>query len=219
MWCLLLLATPLLVSAVDICPPGTSKQEITASAQGELSTTVFCCDRDSFTAPVAHLSATCGMDVVDGVATTYTCDYSAALNWDQGLTVGEEVTLPDQQQVVVKSPSVVTTEIGRCTFPAFSKNRRKLVNIVERQQNVLLNDNPACPKVNRACPLPSGNFECMDFDELLSCGGCLSEGTGVNCLQIPGIENVQCLDGECAARSCLPGWTLRSGQCELKTKL
>ncbi|KAI5475642.1 hypothetical protein MNV49_001104 [Pseudohyphozyma bogoriensis] len=60
-------------------------------------------------------------------------------------------------------------------------------------------NNPACPSSQRACPLPSGNFECLDYDELTSCGGCVSTGTGVDCLELPGVNGVSCIEGKCVA--------------------
>ncbi|KAI5478362.1 hypothetical protein MNV49_005213 [Pseudohyphozyma bogoriensis] len=72
---------------------------------------------------------------------------------------------------------------------------------------------PACPHTQRACPLPSGNFECIDFDELSSCGGCVTNGTGVDCLADTRVQGVQCLANRCVARSCVKGFKLRSGGC------
>ncbi|KAI5481287.1 hypothetical protein MNV49_004909 [Pseudohyphozyma bogoriensis] len=59
--------------------------------------------------------------------------------------------------------------------------------------------NPVCPHTQRACPLPSGNFECVDFDELSSCGGCVTTGSGVDCLALPGVQGVQCIENTCVA--------------------
>ncbi|KAI5476812.1 priA protein precursor [Pseudohyphozyma bogoriensis] len=55
---------------------------------------------------------------------------------------------------------------------------------------------PYCQATQRTCQLPSGGFE---LDELTSCGGCPGDGTGVNCLEIPGVQAVQCLKDQCVA--------------------
>ncbi|KAI5481430.1 hemolysin-III channel protein Izh2 [Pseudohyphozyma bogoriensis] len=69
----------------------------------------------------------------------------------------------------------------------------------QRRMQTYLQENPVCPHTQRACPLPSGNFECIDFDELTSCGGCVSTGTGVDCLALEGNGGVGCISGECRA--------------------
>ncbi|BGP12309.1 hypothetical protein JCM10213_002587 [Rhodosporidiobolus nylandii] len=72
----------------------------------------------------------------------------------------------------------------------------------------------ACPAGETACPLPSGDFECVDtLSALDSCGGCLTataadEKTGQDCLAIPGALNVQCVEGQCVVASCFRGWRL-----------
>ncbi|KAI5474686.1 hypothetical protein MNV49_002658 [Pseudohyphozyma bogoriensis] len=77
------------------------------------------------------------------------------------------------------------------------KRKRELAT--RQQANLVMNNNPACPPTQRACPLPSGNFECIDFDELTSCGGCVSTGTGVDCLSLPGTNGVGCVQDRCVA--------------------
>ncbi|KAI5479940.1 hypothetical protein MNV49_002230, partial [Pseudohyphozyma bogoriensis] len=57
----------------------------------------------------------------------------------------------------------------------------------------------ACPALQRACPLRSGNFECIDFDELSSCGGCVSDNSGVDCLALKGVNGVGCIENKCVA--------------------
>ncbi|KAI5479918.1 hypothetical protein MNV49_002208 [Pseudohyphozyma bogoriensis] len=49
---------------------------------------------------------------------------------------------------------------------------------------------------------------CMDYDEITSCGGCVSDNTGVDCLALPGYDGVGCIDGKCHAFWCGPGYTL-----------
>lgn len=50
-----------------------------------------------------------------------------------------------------------------------------------------------------ACPISksSKGWECLDTRSALdSCGGCLSAG-GINCLNIPGVMGVGCVDSTC----------------------
>ncbi|KAI5476811.1 hypothetical protein MNV49_007269 [Pseudohyphozyma bogoriensis] len=70
-----------------------------------------------------------------------------------------------------------------------------------------------CSSSQRTCPLPSGNYECLELDELTSCGGCMSDNTGVDCLALPGVQSVQCLRNQCVAFSCGDGFTLNGGKC------
>ncbi|KAI5479521.1 VanZ-like domain protein [Pseudohyphozyma bogoriensis] len=103
-----------------------------------------------------------------------------------------------------------------CTLAAIEptglpEGRRKRTRAEQTQK--YLEANPACPHSQRACPLPSGNFECVEFDELTSCGGCVSTGSGVDCLSLPGVQGVQCIEDICVAQSCLVGFRLVDGQC------
>lgn len=74
---------------------------------------------------------------------------------------------------------------------------------------------PHCPPDMRACPSRKAasagylqnvfhtvlagqeNWECMDMNELLSCGGCTSDGTGQDCTQISGVDGVGCESDRC----------------------
>lgn len=40
-------------------------------------------------------------------------------------------------------------------------------------------------------------WECMDMNELVSCGGCASDGTGQDCTQIAGVDGVGCELDQC----------------------
>ncbi|KAI5478035.1 hypothetical protein MNV49_005498 [Pseudohyphozyma bogoriensis] len=87
-----------------------------------------------------------------------------------------------------------------------NQTRRKRAALEARQQQYL-KAHPDCSDSQRACPLPSGNFECIEFNELSSCGGCVSEGTGVDCLALPGIDSVTCINDQCVAISCAAGYS------------
>ncbi|GAA5862731.1 hypothetical protein JCM8547_003528 [Rhodosporidiobolus lusitaniae] len=75
------------------------------------------------------------------------------------------------------------------------------------------------PVGERACPVSGGNggedeWECLDVSsELSSCGGCPGERASVDCLALPGIENVGCVNSRCVVRSCLPGYRYLAGRC------
>ncbi|KAI5475435.1 APC amino acid permease [Pseudohyphozyma bogoriensis] len=98
-------------------------------------------------------------------------------------------------------PSVVLSYQTACTRrylePTTQTRRKREMRILEEKK--YLQANPECPHTSRACPLPSGNFECIDFGELSSCGGCVTSGTGVDCLAIPGVNGVGCINDECIA--------------------
>lgn len=75
-----------------------------------------------------------------------------------------------------------------------------------------------CPeKGETACPLKSGDFECIDTSsDLASCGGCVGDGdndTGENCLAIPGALNVECFQSKCQVSSCFRGWYFDGSRC------
>ncbi|KAI5479117.1 hypothetical protein MNV49_004116 [Pseudohyphozyma bogoriensis] len=131
-----------------------------------------------------------------------------------GWTYSGVSTYKASAQITISLFSVYSDD-NSCTPPiqpsGHSVTWRKR-NAIELQQQFLAL-NPACPPTLRACALPSGNFECIDFDELTSCGGCVSDGSGVDCLQLPGVQGVQCLDNRCAAQSCTMGYKLRNGRC------
>lgn len=75
-----------------------------------------------------------------------------------------------------------------------------------------------CPeKGETACPLKSGEFECVDTtSDLASCGGCVGpdgEGPGENCLAIPGALKVECYQSRCQVASCFSGWYFDGERC------
>ncbi|GAA5901019.1 uncharacterized protein JCM6883_004724 [Sporobolomyces salmoneus] len=75
-------------------------------------------------------------------------------------------------------------------------------------------DHLKCPEMERACPLPSGGYECLDVTSTLdSCGGCPGEASYQNCLTLPGAAGVTCRDSECVIASCFPGWRYLNGRC------
>lgn len=62
-----------------------------------------------------------------------------------------------------------------------------------------------CPDGLSACPIPAtlGGYECVDVKtELEQCGGCLADGAGQDCTQIPGVSGVGCQSGKCVVFSC-----------------
>ena len=56
-----------------------------------------------------------------------------------------------------------------------------------------------CPASQIACKVSvSAGFECIDPQtNLEQCGGCLADGTGIDCTAIPGAESVACEAGRC----------------------
>ncbi|GAA5872814.1 hypothetical protein JCM8547_005711 [Rhodosporidiobolus lusitaniae] len=76
-----------------------------------------------------------------------------------------------------------------------------------------------CPVGERACPVPGGNggedeWECLDVSsELSSCGGCPGERASVDCLALPGVANVGCVNSRCVVGSCFPGYRYLAGRC------
>ncbi|WWC58615.1 uncharacterized protein I303_101158 [Kwoniella dejecticola CBS 10117] len=80
-----------------------------------------------------------------------------------------------------------------------------------------------CPAQQMACPvspmtdvqLAQSNadtpYECiLPQEDLYSCGGCTTLGTGLDCTAIPGVLSVSCAIGSCNVHSCKPGFTVTS---------
>jgi len=67
-------------------------------------------------------------------------------------------------------------------------------------------DRAQCPDSRRSCRAAFGGFECIDMDELTSCGGCVSEGTGQDCTAIEGARIFSCISGRCAVDACNEGY-------------
>lgn len=82
-------------------------------------------------------------------------------------------------------------------------------------QSKLSLDEKHCPTGFSACPIPGAAadaYECLDVtNELQSCGGCATLGTGQDCTQIPGARFMGCSAGQCAVYSCKRGWKLMNG--------
>ncbi|GAA5929032.1 hypothetical protein JCM3775_006716 [Rhodotorula graminis] len=72
--------------------------------------------------------------------------------------------------------------------------------------------NMACPAHHTACSTGLGDgFECIDADtNLEQCGGCTTDGTGVDCTAIFGVESVSCEAGRCLVLSCVPGLSVNA---------
>ncbi|OCF54238.1 hypothetical protein L486_08151 [Kwoniella mangroviensis CBS 10435] len=84
-----------------------------------------------------------------------------------------------------------------------------------------------CPSQQIACPISPMSlaevqtvsadtpYECITPQEdLYSCGGCATLGTGQDCTAIPGVLSVSCAVGQCNVYSCKAGFTLSSdGEC------
>ncbi|WVW85301.1 hypothetical protein I302_107339 [Kwoniella bestiolae CBS 10118] len=79
-----------------------------------------------------------------------------------------------------------------------------------------------CPARMAACPVEGrqeGEYECINpLEDLQSCGGCSSMGTGQDCSAIPGARWMGCNLGKCQVYSCMKGWKLNGDgtACERK---
>ncbi|WVQ97582.1 hypothetical protein IAU59_004696 [Kwoniella sp. CBS 9459] len=78
-----------------------------------------------------------------------------------------------------------------------------------------------CPATQMACPITplkdiellsatsETPFECISPQEdLYSCGGCATLGTGLDCTAIPGVLSVSCAVGTCNVHTCEEGYTI-----------
>lgn len=76
-------------------------------------------------------------------------------------------------------------------------------------------DNKLCPVGLAACPIQGrgeGEYECLDsLNDLQSCGGCASMGTGQDCTAIKGARWMGCNVGKCEVYSCRAGWKKVNG--------
>lgn len=72
-----------------------------------------------------------------------------------------------------------------------------------------------CPIGQSSCLINPGfskQNECLDLRTTLdSCGGCTSEGQGLDCTLIPGVQDVNCEYGACKVYSCERGFKLENG--------
>ncbi|KAI5476754.1 hypothetical protein MNV49_007344 [Pseudohyphozyma bogoriensis] len=109
---------------------------------------------------------------------------------------------------------------GEIVYPShLSKRvRRAKRALLEERHQANLALKPAartCADNLNACDLPTGGFECISFEELTSCGGCVEGGVGINCLtlDLTGYAGVGCFEGQCVALSCSKDYKLRHGAC------
>ncbi|KAI5479072.1 hypothetical protein MNV49_004354 [Pseudohyphozyma bogoriensis] len=76
-----------------------------------------------------------------------------------------------------------------------------------RRNNISLRSR--CPTSHTACPLSGGasGFECVDTtSNLEQCGACAAHG-GTDCTNLPGVEAVGCVSGQCEIWACAEGHT------------
>ncbi|EIW68289.1 hypothetical protein TREMEDRAFT_32155 [Tremella mesenterica DSM 1558] len=102
---------------------------------------------------------------------------------------------------------------GQCHSPTMVPRRRNLNQKKEIQTTIFgLEENKAanlCPVGLAACPIPGrmNDYECLDaMNDLQSCGGCTSMGTGIDCTAIPGVRWMGCNVGKCEVYSCKAGF-------------
>lgn len=124
---------------------------------------------------------------------------------------------------VCHSPYVLSG--GKCVLPpsqrASTHKKRSMIPQIPIGEELLHGkylrtekDRVNCPASEIACPLPSGDWECLDPEFTLdSCGGCVSEGTGVDCWSLEGVHGVGCDAGRCLVFSCLSDYELVDGSC------
>ncbi|KAI5449350.1 hypothetical protein NCC49_004755 [Naganishia albida] len=83
-------------------------------------------------------------------------------------------------------------------------------------------DNTFCPAPLKACAVKGSHFatsaewayECVNTDnEMTSCGGCASEGTGVDCSALTGVRSAGCTQGVCQVLQCYPGYVNTGSSC------
>jgi len=82
-------------------------------------------------------------------------------------------------------------------------------------------DETSCPistGFSKTCGLGSKHCECLDIQrEIASCGGCVTQGQGENCLKITGAGNVRCDAGACIVTSAAKGYVLKDGRPQPET--
>ena len=117
---------------------------------------------------------------------------------------------------------------GVCHTPTSAPKRR---DIPGRLAGITLNlgqeayygieanrENALCPVGLAACPIEgrlNGEYECLDStNDIQSCGGCASLGTGQDCTAIRGARWMGCNEGKCEVYSCRAGFKLSNGACE-----
>ena len=114
---------------------------------------------------------------------------------------------------------------GACHDPTAAAHRRALagrvdVNQVNLSPTIMFGmeanrNNKLCPIGLAACPISGrgeGEYECLDsLNDLQSCGGCASLGTGQDCTAIKGARWMGCNMGKCEVYSCRNGFRKVNG--------
>lgn len=155
----------------------------------------------------------------------------------KGKTACQTVCCPVGQEEVGSSgiccangSSLGGTDGKQCVAPSGKSKRQALAGRMIGEQVVLnkvapsygIESNKAgalCPKNFAACPIPGrpqAEYECLNtLEDLQSCGGCTSMGTGQDCTAIRGAKWMGCVSGQCEVYSCQKGWRQVNGtSCE-----
>ncbi|KAG7566951.1 hypothetical protein FFLO_01330 [Filobasidium floriforme] len=74
-----------------------------------------------------------------------------------------------------------------------------------------------CPAGGRVCPVAgtgaTKQWECVQDNDIESCGGCPGTEDAQDCTDIAGVSAVQCMNKTCIVAKCLRGHTLVDNEC------
>lgn len=81
-----------------------------------------------------------------------------------------------------------------------------------------------CPAGTMSCPTleapvlagasSDAPWECVNYlEDLYSCGGCTTLGTGVDCTALPGVRSVSCAAAQCVVHQCQAGFVQVGNEC------
>ncbi|KAG2120609.1 uncharacterized protein F5147DRAFT_662623 [Suillus discolor] len=126
--------------------------------------------------------------------------------------------LSGRQPVAAPAPSKRTAE-DSAALQKRSVDQQHVIGSAAESHEFCLNGLVACPVLSTPGQFPRTfveweaiGFECVDFAaDLRSCGGCSSlDPIEHDCMNIPHVEGVACVAGECQISSCQLGYSLES---------
>ena len=159
------------------------------------------------------------------------CDYSHGYTYQtgwggngmcclQGYTACNTVCCPAYQEEIGTSgkccPIGSTLSNGQCVSPTGKSGTKKRAPLQLPMVGTDIfgldanREHKLCPTGLAACPIPGrteSEYECLDsLNDLTSCGGCTSMGTGQDCTAIKGAKWMGCNMGTCEVYSCRAGF-------------
>ncbi|GAA5827338.1 hypothetical protein JCM5353_007547 [Sporobolomyces roseus] len=139
------------------------------------------------------------------------CSFGSAICLEHVTTVGQ--SCQDDPDFACTQTSTGQALTCRQTDFTCQLAARPSARARTRRSDTVLARRNLCPaESHQACRVEgTDSFKCIDTSSSLeSCGGCLTDLTGVDCTAIEGAEQVGCVQGTCEIWSCADGYTFDS---------